>query len=221
MPADAFRPALRAALRENEIGSHTPYEISFASKGKSGGSFGFMQGDLAASQPDVTKTFETIMTKAGATPAQIRSWIAALSVHCVSNPLSRADTAFIDKALVTYSADVDAMDDLILKSVYAALDDCISTAGQYGRRISPKALLYAALWINMTGYPNKMLRWLSGGDPELRAPVAPAPALVRATDIRAYLSATDYFIKNSKNMGHMDESVQVGSVALPNLPYAS
>ena len=57
MPQESVKPALRAGLRMHEIGSASPYKLFFAAKGKSGASFGFMQGDLAAGQPDVTKTF--------------------------------------------------------------------------------------------------------------------------------------------------------------------
>ena len=35
-------PAIRETIKQNEIGSRTPYELSYARKGKSGASFGFM-----------------------------------------------------------------------------------------------------------------------------------------------------------------------------------
>jgi hypothetical protein len=49
-PSSALENALRSAVRFNEISDETPYRLSFAGKGTSGGSFGFMQGDLAAGQ---------------------------------------------------------------------------------------------------------------------------------------------------------------------------
>lgn len=48
MPDSSMLPAFLAAFRVNEIGSKSPFEILFAAKGQSGGSFGAMQGDLAA-----------------------------------------------------------------------------------------------------------------------------------------------------------------------------
>src|SRR3954447_13785340 len=65
MPQESVKPALRAGLRMHEIGSASPYKLFFAAKGKSGASFGFMQGDLAAGQPDVTKTFRRALQRAG------------------------------------------------------------------------------------------------------------------------------------------------------------
>src|SRR4051812_22929089 len=43
---DELTAALKAAVRKNEIGDASPYQLSFARKDKSGASFGFMQGDL-------------------------------------------------------------------------------------------------------------------------------------------------------------------------------
>jgi hypothetical protein len=53
MPEENLKPALRRALQVHEIGDETPYRLFFAAKGKSGASFGFMQGDLAGKQPVV------------------------------------------------------------------------------------------------------------------------------------------------------------------------
>ena len=59
MVDEALKPALRMALRLHEIGDASPYQLCFAGKGKSGASFGFMQGDLAAGQPEVRQTSTT------------------------------------------------------------------------------------------------------------------------------------------------------------------
>lgn len=81
MPHVQFTPALTAALRMHEIGTNTPYRLYFAGKAKSGASFGFMQGDLAASQDIVTKTFVTILSLAGVADADIKDFCKVLSVH--------------------------------------------------------------------------------------------------------------------------------------------
>jgi hypothetical protein len=52
MVDEMLKPALRVALRLHEIGDLSPYQLGFAGKGKSGASFGFMQADLAAGQPE-------------------------------------------------------------------------------------------------------------------------------------------------------------------------
>jgi len=46
--ADDLQAAIRFGLRLDEIGGGSPYKLCFAGKGKSGASFGFMQGDMAA-----------------------------------------------------------------------------------------------------------------------------------------------------------------------------
>ena len=65
MPDESLKPAIRAALRMHEIGARSPYEISFAGKGRSGGSFGFMQGDLSAGPAIVRETFRAVLGAAG------------------------------------------------------------------------------------------------------------------------------------------------------------
>ena len=214
MPDEGLKPALRAALRVHEIGDASPYQLSFAGKGKRGASFGFMQGDLAAGQPHVTATFKEILADAGMDGAAVADFLNRLSVHLMGNPLTSAETAQINAALLAGKAKVDAMDEGIIGAVYAGLDNCLTTARGAGRTIAPEAQIYIALWINMTGPPSKLLTWLSGGDPHLNKPVPPAGAAVRAGDIRAYLQATDYFVQNPRNFMHMVESVAAGMAVM-------
>src|SRR3954463_7863884 len=115
MPDNLLKPALRAALREHEIGAATPYKLFFAGKGKSGASFGFMQGDLAAGQPRVTAVFRRVLANAGISAALIDTYVKRLSVHLISNPLSSAETKQINAALDASRALVDALDEEILE----------------------------------------------------------------------------------------------------------
>ena len=214
MPDDSLKPALRAALRAHEIGQRSPYELMFAAKGKSGASFGFMQGDLAAGQPEVRQTFRDCCTGAGMDGATIDGLIAQLGVPLINNPLASDETEHVNAALLAGRATVDAMDETILRGVYQGLDTCLTTANAAQRTIAPEAQVYIALWINMTGAPTTLLRWLQGNDPKLRKPVPTPGAEVSAADIRAYLGATDYFIENPRNFMHMVESVAVGMAQL-------
>ena len=215
MPDDSLKPAIRAALRMHEIGTDSPYRLFFAGKGNSGASFGFMQGDLAAGQTNVVETFTVILKNAGASKPTVKRYLDALSVHLIANPLSPTDTKFINDALVANKDLVDAMDEEILSDVYNDLDKCIAAAATDNRKISGTALLYAAMWINMSGHPTKLLTWLKGGDPHLHHPVPKAPALVGGADIRGYLMATDYYVSNPGNAPHLDTSVQAGAGLLP------
>lgn len=214
MPDDTIKPALRAALRVHEIGSRTPYELMFAAKGKSGASFGFMQGDLAAGQSFVRATFRAILIDARFDPADADDIRTRLSRPLIANPLAPDETARVNAALLAGRDKVDAMDERILAEVYAGLDTCIATAREAGRRIAPEAQLYMAMWINMTGKPTKLLTWLRGGDPGLRRPVPPAGDPVDEAGVRAYLQATDYFMENPRNFMHMVESAAVGIAVL-------
>jgi len=213
MPEETLKPALRAALRMHEIGQGSPYVLAFAGKGNSGASFGFMQGDLAAGQPEVTKTFTDVLTDAGMDQATVDDLLDRLSVHLVENPLTEAETASVDAALLAGKAKVDAMDEQILGKVYAGLDACIAAAAPQ-RAIAAEAQIYMALWVNMTGPPSKLIVWLKGGNPNLRKPVPVPGAVVDTPAIRTYLQATDYFIQNPRNFMHMVESVAAGMAAM-------
>lgn len=215
MPDDTYKPALRQALRRHEIGNRTPYELSFAGKGKSGASFGFMQGDMAARQPEVQRTFFSVMAAAGMAAADIATLAQALSVPLLTNPLSAADTQRINGALLSSSALVDAMDEAILAKVFAGVDACIAAAQRAGRSIDGKAQIYAALWINMTGPPTKLLDWIGGTSVTLRGPVPQAGPVVDGAAMEAYLQLTDYFVENPGNFQHLLQCAEAGASSLP------
>ncbi len=214
MPEDALKPGLRTALRLHEIGDSSPYQLFFAGKSKSGASFGFMQGDMAAGQPEVQQTFRQALAAAGAVPNAIASMEKRLSVHLIANPLDFAETTQVNGALLAGRRLVDAMDETILQKVYDSLDTCIAEASASGRSIAPKALIYMALWINMTGPPTKLLIWLAGGDPVLRRPVPPPGQEVDGPTMETYLQATDYYIENPGNLPHMLQCAAAGAAVL-------
>jgi hypothetical protein len=207
MPDQAVKPALRAALRFNEIGSRTPYEISFAQKANSGGSFGFMQGDLAAGQPIAHATFRRCMAAAGMPQASIDDLEQRLSGKGIPpTVITAAEKQQIDAALTASSTLVDAMDEDILGKVYDGVDRCLDAARAANRGIVPIAQLYIAMWVNMTGPPDKILDFLRG--PNLGATIEEA-------DIKAYLQASKYFRENPRNFQHMVDSANKGAEGLP------
>ena len=112
---DALQGGLKAALRLHEIGNTSPYALSFAGKGNSGASFGFMQGDLAAHQPGVVEAFQTALSAAGVPDRQIASLRQRLSAHLTRNPLTAEETDLVNRALDAPAgrAAVDAMDQAI------------------------------------------------------------------------------------------------------------
>ena len=214
MVSAAIKPAIRGALRLHEIGNDTPYKISFAAKGKSGASFGFMQGDLAAAQPFVTATFRNAMSAAGMTAADIDGLLAQLSKHQIKNPLSAAETSRVNRALLSAANLVDRMDEQILAHVYDDLDRCLDRATQAHRRVDTKAQIYMMLWINMSGPPTKLLVWLGGGDPELPREVAAAREIVTGEAMEDYLAATNYYVSNPQNLNHLHQCADAGMRAL-------
>src|SRR4051812_29268494 len=108
MVAENIKPALRAALRAHEIGRGSPYRLSFAAKGKSGASFGFMQGDLAAGQTVATRAFRDAMA-GGFTAEEIDRLLRLLSVHSIRNPLTLEETERVNAAFENHRGVVDAM----------------------------------------------------------------------------------------------------------------
>jgi hypothetical protein len=216
MPDSAIKPAIRTALRLHEIGDATPYKLFFAGKGKSGGSFGFMQGDLAAGQPVVKAAFAEVMTKAGVDPAKWQAIQGSLCAHCIENPLGSADTGLVNGALSSAGGRpvVDAMDEKILGGVYEGLDKCLAAATAGHRTIDTKAMLYLAMWINMTGPPSTVANWLAGHPVTLARPVDPAPAVVDGSAMEAYLRATSYYSENPGNIPHAMQCAAAGMAAL-------
>lgn len=206
--------AIRIALKQHEIGGGTPYGLCFAGKGNSGASFGAFQGDLAAGQPEARDAFKQCLAGAGFSPAETGHFLGKLGVPCPQNPLSAADTARIDAALAQGRAIVDAMDDKIFAGVRKQLQRCIDAAAQAGRSISSEALIYMALWINMTGPPSQLLQWLKGQPVTMAHTPQPAPAVVSGPAMADYLGCTRYYTDHPKNFAHMKECVAAGVAAL-------
>ncbi len=215
MPEERYKPALRQALQFHEIGDKSPYQLFFAAKGKSGASFGFMQGDLAGQQPIVQRTFHQCLSASGFSEDEINGLARKLSVHLIRNPLSREDTERVNAALDAHRNLVDEMDDAILTGVYSGLDKCLATAANAHRTIQPHAQLYIAMWINMSGPPSKMLEWLAGHDPQLGVRVGPPGSEVDVPAIQGYLKATSYYRENPRNFAHLEESASAGARKLP------
>jgi len=212
--AGALKTALQAALRQHEIGNMSPYQLFFAAKGKSGASFGAMQGDMAAGQVVAKTTFRDALTRAGISNAKIQSYLSRLSIPLRGDPLSPAEKAEINAALLGARDLVDAMDDKIQQGVFAGLNRCREKAAAAGKQIEDKALLYMACWINMSGAPTKLLTWLSGGDPDLPGGRPPLGSSVTAEGMEGYLRATRYYQANPGNIPHMLASVADGAKKL-------
>lgn len=209
-------PAVRETVKTNEIGSDTPYKISFAKKGQSGTSLGFMQGDMNV-QPDAVATLKNALAASGVDPATASRLVKALSgPHPNGNPLSSSDTKIVDDALSSAAGRpiVDAMDMRILQDVLDDLDGCIAAAGARAMRIEPKALLYMAPWINMTGAPTTMKKWLGGTHVD-GLPPPPSPPAVTAQNMDGYMKAQKFFRENPKNYEHFTNSVNTGAKRLP------
>lgn len=200
---DPVQKTISTALRLHEIGNASPYQISFAGKGKSGGSFGFMQGDLAARQPAVGSTFLRVLAAAGVPAEKAESLKSLLSVHTIANPLTPQDTALINRALNSQAGRVlvDAMDQEIFRVVCDDLSKCMAIADENERTISLKALLYIAMWINMSGPPSTLLDWLSGKNVTFdnHVSVPPPEKIVDGVAMERYLQATHYFSANPAN----------------------
>jgi hypothetical protein len=212
MPNAALIPALMRALKVHEIGRNgDPYEISFAILGRSGASFGAMQGDLAKGGEFVRQTLRDVLR--AQTVPDLEGIMRKLSVQLTSNPLSRDERARVDAALHTERAKVDVMDLRIAREVFDGLDDCIAAAQRGARSIDPRVQLYIAMWINMTGAPTTIKAWL-GGSSE-RAPTPGNP--VSVADIERYLRTTKYYTEHERNFRHLQESAEDGAALIPQL----
>jgi len=213
MVDSAFFPAIRAAIKENELGDASPYCLSYARLGQSGASFGIFQGDTNVN-PLARSTLSAVLNAAGLDDATVAGILAAVSRPLPDgNPLSPDDTRLANAALDSTVGQpiVDRMDDELMQTVLKGIDSCIAASGT--RPIDPEAQLYIALWVNMTGAPTTLARWLGGTAIDGLAP--PEGATVSADDLRNYLLASAYFRNNPRNFPHMQASVAAGAALLP------
>jgi hypothetical protein len=213
----ALVPAIRAAIRANELGSVSPYCLSYARLGSSGASFGIFQGDTNVNH-QARATLLTALQTFGADPPTCDRILAAVGRPCPNgNPLSPEDTKLANDALSSDAGIqlVDQMDGNLLSVVLGELDSCIAAAATRNQTIASDALLYIALWVNMTGAPDTLCKWLSGTQEVGLAP--PVGPVVTALNLQNYLQANTYFRLHPKNFVHMQDSV---NTALPLLPAA-
>jgi hypothetical protein len=210
----AMLPAIKQALKQNEIGNGSPYCMAYARLGGSGGSFGMFQGDVCVN-PKAREVLLGILQRAGLPAAIVTRVMAAVSKPCPDgNPLSAADTTVVNDALAAAAGRtaIDTMDAAILDVVLNNLNESIAAAAKRRFTIAAEAQLYIALWVNMTGEPNKLDLWIGGAAEGVPPPAGP---VITAADVRGYLHATQYFTNHPKNFTHMQQSVAAGVPLLP------
>lgn len=208
-------PSIREAIKQNEIGNASPYELSYARLGQSGASFGVFQGDTNVSH-EARATLAAALKTGGADDDAVTRIIGLVGRACPNgNPLTAPDTQLANNALSSPAGRqlVDRMDDKLLAVVLNECDTCIATAAGRNLTIDPVALLYIALWVNMTGPPGVLSRWLSGTT-ELGLP-PPAGPVVTRHNIESYLHSSKFFMLHPKNFVHMQQSVEA---AIPLIP---
>jgi hypothetical protein len=214
MVAQQFIPAIRETIRANEGGES--YALGFAQKGDSGASFGVMQGDMHV-QPDARDTMNNILAAAGVDQATIDRLMALFKLAWPDGSKFPAEEKALANAALNSAAGrplVDAMDTRIMAGILKGVDGCIAAASARNVAIEPLALLYIAPWINMTGAPSTLKKWL-GGTTVDGYPPPPLPPSVGGDQLAAYLKASKYFRENPRNFTHFTESVKAGAKLLP------
>jgi hypothetical protein len=211
----ALVPAIREAIKQNEVGHASPYCLSYACLGASGASFGIFQGDTNVNHV-ARATLAQALHDANVDAATAARILSAVSQACPDgNPLSPGDTALANGALSSDAGRrlVDQMDGALLNIVLGELDTCIGAAGTRNQVIEPVGLLYIALWVNMTGAPDTLNKWLNGTqEVGLAPPIGPTVTL---QNMESYLQANTYFRLHPRNFVHLQDSVKA---ALPLLP---
>jgi hypothetical protein len=207
-------PAVKAALRANELGPANPYRLSFADLGKSGASFGIFQADTAANI-GARSALRLILTAAGFPAAKISTILNTLSAPCSSTSLALCDLLAVNAAIAAPAGQhlVDEIDEVTLDTVLRHLDQAADAADAQGKTIEPRGLLMIALWVNMTGAPNTLCSWIEGATvAQVRPPPNP---IVSADEIECYLRAQQYFVANPRTIPHFLASVSAGVALLP------
>jgi hypothetical protein len=123
-------PAVKEAIKQNEIGDQSPYKLSYARLGVSGASFGVFQGDTNVS--DVARqTLRKALAANGVDDATINRILGLVSQRLPNgNPLSPDDTEVADSALSAPAGKqlVDAMDQSLFLIVIRDVNACIAAA---------------------------------------------------------------------------------------------
>lgn len=114
MTDSAMTPAIRAAIKANEIGSGDPYALSLAKKGNSGVSFGIFQDDTAANSRALD-TLQSILQRAALPDAQVERIIGLVGKQCSTDPLTADDETAVNAALHS-DAGKQTMDTLSITS---------------------------------------------------------------------------------------------------------
>jgi hypothetical protein len=206
--------AIKTAIAANELGAKSPYELCFAKLGSSGASFGTFQGDCAAN-PRAKSVLGQVLRAAALDAVTIGRITTALEKPCPDgNPLSASDAANVAAALNSSAgkALVDAMDNELMQTVIINTQQAADAAAAKGWPTTPVAILYIALWVNMTGAPSMLCKWITGQKTlGLAPPIGPTLA---DSDMQTYLQATSYFQLHPKNFDHFQQSVQSGAQVL-------
>lgn len=210
-PASGLAAQVRAALRFNEIGDASPYRLSFAGKGNSGGSFGAFQNDCYASSGPRQVLWRALVNVGARRADDIT---AAASRKCEASPLSPADQSTADEAL---AADcnrplVDALDERTFAVVLRELGTSIDAAATAGLTVEPGAACAIACWANMTGEPATLNTWLGGQAVKFSggSPSCPAGPVVTQEDVLRYLAATAFFAGRPHNLEHLRAAIAAG-----------
>lgn len=215
-PASPIAAKIRAALRANELGPADPYALSYAGIGESGPSYGVFQNDVYASSAARATLWNILMTTG--TPSKPASVLVdALRVPCRVCPLGVADEATVLAALASAPgrALVDALDGVTLAMVLGYVGRALDSAAGAGKTLDDGAACAVALWVNMTGAPATLDRWLGGEavtiDGVDLAP--PAGPVVSQADIEGYLAHTQFFEQHARNLAHLQASIVTGLAA--------
>ncbi len=164
----AWRAACFAAVRWHETRNQATaiYALSFAEEGQSGGSFGAMQNDCHASSRAL-EIFTGILVAAKMPVDQRGRVLGLVSTVQRGNPLSRADRIAVEAALCSAQGRlaIDTLDQEVFRALLPQIDRCCAAAAANGgASIAADAGMGLAIWINSSGAPSTLLRWL-GGEP--------------------------------------------------------
>jgi hypothetical protein len=217
MTDPAMLPAIRAAIKANEIGTGDPYALSFAKKGDSGASFGIFQNDTAANS-QALDALNSILQTAGLPAEQVQRIIGLVNKPCPTDPLTSDDEAAADAALSSYAGKqaVDALDDRRLTVVCGYLDQSVQSSVY---PIEGEAQLGICMWCNMTGAPTTLLTWLGGSSvDEAGGTVDPPGNPVSFDDLTRLLKNATFFVNNPDNWQHFADSADEGAKLLPPAP---
>lgn len=208
----SLNPIIVECLRHFNGGSINPYALRFGGEGRTGACFGLFQSDCAAYKT-AHECLIDIMHACHLPVGQIARIGDILRHSTDRNPLSPSDTAALGAALASPIGRslIDRHDAHTFETINRHVARVLDQAERAKRHMTRDAILYAALWIHVTGSPTRLCRWIAAYPVACidgtSIPPIPEQGDITGAMLCLYLKASCYIRENPENLDRFSRAV--------------